>query len=66
MSTYSRQSHANPGRPQHSVRVHATEQGRLTIMKENIELSQATQVISKEEIGINTVGLVLVNSNISR
>jgi hypothetical protein len=35
-------------------------------MKENIELSQATQVISKEEIGINTVGLVLVNSNISR
>jgi hypothetical protein len=58
MSTYGRQSHANPGRLQHSGRVHATEPGRLTIMEENIELSEATQVLSKEETGINTVGLV--------
>jgi hypothetical protein len=58
MSTYSRQSHANPGSLQHSGRVHATEQGRLTIMEESIKLSEATQILSKEETGINTVGLV--------
>jgi len=54
MSTYSRQSHANPDRSQHSVRVNATEQGLLTIMEENNQLNQANKVISKDETVINT------------
>jgi hypothetical protein len=58
MSTYSRQSHANPDRSQHSVRVNATEQGLLTIMEENNQLNQANKVISKDETVINTVGFV--------
>jgi len=53
MSTYSRQSHANPGRSQHSVKVNAAEQGRLTIMGENNQLSRANKVILKEETVIN-------------
>jgi len=53
MSTYSRQSHANPGRSQHSVRVNVTEQGRLTTMEESDRLSQASTVISKEETVFN-------------